>query len=104
LELIRVAEIRKDEVFMGRLTAAIGIVAIMVLNESEGANNHKQRLEWALASLDNPELMASRMFFQIVTDWKVAPLPDINMVSDDTLRGAVGNQLQITMQYSRLLR
>ena len=93
----------KDEIFMGRLAAAIGIVAIMALNESEGADHYQQRLEWALASLDNSESLARKMFFQIITDWKIKPLPEISEVGNDILRGAVGNQLQITMRHSRLL-
>jgi len=103
MKLDRISELRKNETFMGRLTAAIGTVAIMILNESQDAEHHQQRMEWALASLKDPELMAGKMFFQIVTDWKVEPLPDISSISDDVLKGAVGNQLQITMRHSRLL-
>ncbi|MDP8221680.1 MAG: hypothetical protein P9X26_10050 [Candidatus Stygibacter frigidus] len=51
-------ELRNDNIFMGRLASAIGIVVIMILNESSSKDDHERRLHWTLSSLKNADSIA----------------------------------------------
>lgn len=51
-----------------RAYVAVAKAAQDVLNEDPGTTNHANRVLWATASLENPEVNASKMMWPIVSN------------------------------------
>ena len=78
-----------------RLRVAVIVSAEAVRSENPATTNHTNRLIWAKAVFENPDMEAKRMLWAVLAQNKDATLAQITGASDTTIQGAVDTAIDV---------
>lgn len=78
-----------NSTLLSKIRVACIVAAEEVRTENVATANHAERLVWAKAVFESPELEADRMLWAVLAQNRAAPLASIVGADDATVQGAV---------------
>lgn len=93
--LIELYNLRNDSALRARITSAVAIAAEAIRIEDVATANHANRLIWAKDAWTDPEAMATRMLWAILSANESATVAQITGASEAAVKSNVANAVNV---------